>query len=116
MPAGPQHVAVRGNPEQLSQLFLNIVTNAIEAAGPGGSVEVSLRPSEGHIQVRVSDSGPGPPPQVAEQLFEPFVTGKPDGVGLGLAVAREIAQSHGGKIWWERDGGRTVFTVELPLA
>jgi nitrogen-specific signal transduction histidine kinase len=64
----------------------------------------------------VYDSGPGPSPEVAERLFEPFVTGKPEGVGLGLAVARQIAEAHGGCICWRRDEGRTCFRVELPLA
>jgi nitrogen-specific signal transduction histidine kinase len=53
---------------------------------------------------------------VAERLFEPFVTGKPEGVGLGLAVARQVAEAHGGRITWGREGGHTCFRIELPLA
>jgi nitrogen-specific signal transduction histidine kinase len=51
---------------------------------------------------------------VAERLFEPFVSGKPEGVGLGLAVARQAAEAHGGTITWQREGGQTVFRIELP--
>jgi nitrogen-specific signal transduction histidine kinase len=63
----------------------------------------------------VSDSGPGPSEEVAGRLFEPFVTGKPDGVGLGLAVARQVVEAHGGRIGWRREADRTCFTIELPL-
>jgi nitrogen-specific signal transduction histidine kinase len=62
----------------------------------------------------VWDSGPGPAPEIAGRLFEPFVTGKPEGVGLGLAVARQVVEAHGGRIGWERRDGRTCFRVELP--
>jgi signal transduction histidine kinase len=103
---------------QLSQMFLNLLTNAIEAAGPGGMVEVVLertpnRPTA--IRIEVRDSGPGPAPEVAARLFEPFVTGKPEGVGLGLAVARQVAEAHGGSIQWRRENHRTCFAVELPI-
>jgi signal transduction histidine kinase len=98
---------------QWGQLLVNLLTNAIEAAGPGGVVEVALRDGGG-IVLEVSDSGPGPDDAVAGRLFEPFVTSKPEGVGLGLAVARQIAEGHGGKIGWRREADRTVFQVEVP--
>ena len=60
------------------------------------------------------DSGPGPPPEVAAKLFEPFVTGKPEGIGLGLAVAQQAAEAHGGSIEWAHSNGQTVFRVRLP--
>ena len=80
---------VSGDAGQLGQLILNVLGNAVEAAGPGGDVEVRLQDGATCV-LEVSDSGPGPPPEVAERLFEPFVTGKPEGVGLGLAVARQL--------------------------
>jgi signal transduction histidine kinase len=106
-----------GDGGQLEQLFLNIIGNAIEACGPGGEVSVELHCQErpGRVVVEVSDTGPGPPAELQERLFEPFVTGKPEGVGLGLAVARQTAQAHGGTLDWERRDGRTVFRIELPL-
>jgi nitrogen-specific signal transduction histidine kinase len=63
----------------------------------------------------VSDTGPGPPSEIADELFEPFVTGKPDGVGIGLSVAHEVVARHGGRIYWQRVDGMTQFVVELPI-
>jgi signal transduction histidine kinase len=129
-PANP--CPVLGDPGQLSQLILNVLGNAVEAAGPDGSVEVRMG-QEKHssstrsaseeasspspvVFVEVLDSGPGPAPEVAERLFEPFVTGKPEGVGLGLAVARQVAEAHGGSIHWRREKDRTCFRIELLAA
>jgi signal transduction histidine kinase len=106
---------VTANAEQLLDLFLNIVGNAVDAAGPGGSVGVNVRRTEtGRVAVEVTDSGPGPDPALAEKLFDPFITGKAEGIGLGLAVARRISRAHDGDITWERRDGRTCFRVELP--
>jgi signal transduction histidine kinase len=121
---------VRADADQLGQLFLNVLGNAIEAAGPGGWVQVELQIADCRLQiengqsaicnlqsaiVEVTDSGPGPPPEVAARLFEPFVTGKPEGVGLGLAVAWQVVEAHGGHIGWRRESDRTCFRIELPL-
>jgi signal transduction histidine kinase len=106
-----------GDPAQLGHLFGNVIGNAVEAAGPGGTVEVLLArsASKGCLVVEVTDTGPGPPPEIAGKLFEPFVTGKEEGIGLGLAVAKQAAEAHGGQLTWERRDGRTVFRVELPI-
>jgi signal transduction histidine kinase len=118
----PAHgVPLIGDPGQLEQLLLNVVGNAVEAAGPGGWVEVRLTEDGGggrspSLGIEVIDSGPGPPPDVADRLFEPFVTGKPEGVGLGLAVARQVAEAHGGRLTWGREAGRTCFRIELARA
>jgi signal transduction histidine kinase len=116
-PRPPEPLRVQGDAGQLGHLFVNVLTNAVEAAGPGGRVEVGLRVANRQSAIiEVSDTGPGPPPEVAARLFEPFVTGKPDGVGLGLAVAKQVAEAHGGSIQWRRDGAHTCFRIELPLA
>ncbi len=121
-PAFSEESLVEGDRGQLGHLFLNVLTNAVEAAGPGGWVEVTLRMADCGVRmakrsaiIEVSDSGSGPPADVAARLFEPFVTGKPEGVGLGLAVARQVAEAHGGTIRWRRENQQTCFTIELPI-
>jgi signal transduction histidine kinase len=105
---------VDGDPGQLADLFVNLIGNAVDAVGTGGEVAVSIQVANGKLLVEISDSGPGPPAELASRLFEPFVSGKPEGIGLGLAVARHAAIAQGGDITWRRDSGRTVFRVELP--
>ncbi|MBY0514773.1 MAG: HAMP domain-containing histidine kinase, partial [Gemmataceae bacterium] len=107
-------VEIDGDPGLLGHLFGNVIGNAVEAAGPGGSVEVRLAATRSGAWIEVIDTGPGPPPEIAGKLFEPFVTGKAEGIGLGLAVARQAAEAHVGRLTWERRDGRTVFRVELP--
>ncbi len=107
---------ILGDREQLQHLLLNIITNAIEAAGPGGWVRVGVsnEKASDSVLVRVIDSGPGPAPDVAARLFEPFVTGKREGVGLGLAVSRQVVENHDGSICWRRETESTCFEVRLP--
>lgn len=115
---------VAGNAERLGQQVINLLVNAIEAAAEsetkGGAparvhIELARRSAE-RMALSVADTGSGPPRDVQQNLFDPFVTGKPDGVGLGLSVAREVALEHGGEIGWHREGGMTYFTIELPTA
>jgi signal transduction histidine kinase len=100
-----------GDAAQLTDLFLNLLTNAIEAAGPGGTVSLRFSISTRECLVEIGDSGPGVSSDMAEKLFEPFVTTKPEGIGLGLAVARRSAEQHGGKLDWYRAERVTVFRV-----
>jgi signal transduction histidine kinase len=115
-PPAAGHV-IPGDAATLSHLFGNVIGNAVEAAGPGGTVEIRIAAPGGERsphRIEVSDTGPGPPAALADKLFDPFVTGKDQGIGLGLAVAKRAAESHGGTIRWERRAGRTVFVIELP--
>ncbi len=107
--------ALSGDPTALSHLLGNIIGNALEATGPGGAVEIRIRTEDKQHRIEVIDTGPGPPPEIAGKLFDPFVTGKEQGVGLGLAVAKQAAELHGGTIVWERRDGKTVFTIVLPV-
>jgi signal transduction histidine kinase len=80
------------------------------------SVEIALRAARSdRAMIEVSDTGPGPAAEVRDTLFEPLVTEKPDGTGLGLSVAQAIAERHNAAIRWERRDGRTCFWLELPL-
>ena len=107
-------VRIQGDPGQISDIFVNLIGNAVDAVGSDGKVHVILRTENRHAIVEIRDTGPGPSAEIAARLFEPFVTGKPEGIGLGLAVAKHAAEAHGGSIDWQRDGGITVFRVILP--
>jgi signal transduction histidine kinase len=104
---------VEADAGQLGQVIVNLLGNAIEAAGPGGQVSIEVGQDE-IAWLEVCDSGLGPTEVIAEHLFEPFVTGKPEGVGLGLAVSRQVVEAHGGQVTWLRRAGQTCFRVELP--
>lgn len=104
----------------LEQALGNLLTNAIEASGvptsPAPRVEVSLARRDGEGEIVIADNGPGFAAQVAERVGQPFVTSKPEGTGLGIAVARQIIERHGGRLAWSRHDGWTQFVVHLPLA
>jgi signal transduction histidine kinase len=120
-PAAP--AVVSGDVSALGQLLINLLTNAIEAAAASpmpaangyiGVVSVSLKQDgAGPIECRVSDSGVGPSDAVKTELFEPFVSDKPDGTGLGLAVAQQIARQHDAELSWHRDDQATQFVVSF---
>jgi signal transduction histidine kinase len=111
--------------EQLRQLLVNLLLNAADAAvdidrsqasdGKQGWASVEVVAGEKEQRIIVADGGPGPPPEVVAKLFEPFVTSKPDGIGIGLAASREIARLHGGDMKFSRSP-HTCFELILPLA
>jgi signal transduction histidine kinase len=117
-PAEP--LCLRGDPESVRQLLTNLIANAVEAAKLGGEapprvVISACRSGEGRGTISIRDTGAGPAQSVADRLGEAFITSKPDGVGLGLFVARQIAESHRGGLRWERRDGWTWFCFEFPL-
>jgi signal transduction histidine kinase len=110
----PDKLTFEGEATALQHLVGNLLNNAIEASGPGGEVELVLEEQSESITLMVRDNGPGPPEAIASQLFEPFITGREQGIGLGLAVAKQAVDNHGGSIRWSRDEGWTTFYVEIP--
>ncbi len=104
---------VLGNGTKLEQVFLNLCKNALEAMPDGGNLKVCARSQDELVHVDVIDEGPGLPADI--DVFAPFTTTKPCGMGLGLALAREIVAAHGGTISCASAPGRgTTFTVSLP--
>lgn len=130
----PSLPAVWGDEDHLIQVFLNLTKNAAEAAHMRGdgrgaiSIHTAWRPgvrvrgadgkaaSGAPIEVRVVDNGPGVPASLRDHLFQPFVTTKANGTGLGLALVTKLVTAHGGLIDFESEPGRTVFRVLLPVA
>lgn len=103
------------DPELLRQAIVNLLSNGLDAAGDGAWVELTLSVDGDEGRITVADAGPGPAAQVAARLFEPFVTSKPDGVGLGLAATQRIAELHGGRVLF-RAVPHTTFEIVIPLS
>jgi PAS domain S-box-containing protein len=109
---------VDGDQDQLQQLVLNLVLNALDALPHGGEVEVELRPPrDGHVELLVRDTGPGIAPHILPKVFETFVSSKETGIGLGLPVSRRIAEDHGGSLTaYNLPAGGACFALRLPAA
>jgi PAS domain S-box-containing protein len=105
---------------QIQQVVLNLVRNAAEAMEASERRELTVEthlPDKRRVEIRVADTGPGISPEIAERLFQPFVTSKKEGMGLGLSICREIVEAHGGRLATEPNAPTgTVFSVMLPAA
>ena len=125
----PSLPLAQGDPDQLLQVIQNLLRNAAQAAGEGGGVirlhtyyEQSLRVRRDGagktlpLQIEVIDDGPGLPEEIAGDIFDPFVSGRENGTGLGLALAAKIISEHDGWISVNSVPGRTVFRISLPRA
>ena len=112
--------SLRGDPDKLAQLFLNVLDNAVKHSPRGATVHVQGEREDGAVLVRVRDSGSGLPQGAQTRLFQRFYRGENaqrNGAGLGLAIAQAIAQAHGGSINASNvDGGGAEFVVRLPIA
>jgi signal transduction histidine kinase len=108
--------AVALDPEQMKQVLLNLVINAIQAMPAGGEVVLRTLSKTDAVVLEVQDEGTGIPPEDLERVFNPFVTTRPGGTGLGLSIAYQIVSQHGGHIAAHRNPERGMtFAVALPL-
>jgi signal transduction histidine kinase len=104
------------DPEEIQQVLVNLLLNALDALPRGGRVRVEVAVHPSGVEVRVSDNGPGIPAQVRDRLFEPFVTSKENGVGLGLSICKRLVEAHGGVIRGANlPGGGAVLSLTLPV-
>jgi signal transduction histidine kinase len=113
-PATP--VLVEGDSDQLLQLLMNLALNALDVMPQGGFLEVEIHPSHGdQVAIQISDSGPGIATSLLPYVFNPFVSSKETGLGLGLVVSRRIAEDHGGSLEASnRPNGGACFVLRLP--
>lgn len=112
----PGGEVVECDPEQLKQVLLNLVLNAVQASPTGGVVEVSARQDGAVLAIEVADEGRGIPPELRDRVFEPFFTTREQGTGLGLAVAAKIVEQHRGTLTvLVNEGGGARLRLELPL-
>lgn len=102
--------------ELLERVIFNLINNALQASPEGATVTVKTLAAPGRVELAVIDRGSGVKPEHREQIFNPFFTTKPSGVGLGLAITAKIVDEHGGRISLESEPGRgSTFVVSLPL-
>jgi two-component system sensor kinase FixL len=104
---------------QIQQVLLNLIRNAMEAMDgcAARDLMIGASPRAEHVIVSVADTGIGVPPEIEAKLFQPFVTTKPQGMGIGLSVCRTIVEAHGGRLWMELNpGGGSVFRFTLPTS
>jgi signal transduction histidine kinase len=115
----PEPLPVRGDRVRLEQVLVNLLSNAHRHTPRGTQITVAGRCSAGEVRLAVRDGGPGIPAAQLETIFGPFQRGgrQSDGMGLGLAIARDVATAHGGRLWAESAPGQgAVFHLVLPRA
>lgn len=112
----PGDTPILGDRRRLHEAFLNIVINALDAMPDGGVLTVTVQRQDGDALVEIEDTGAGVPAEIRDRVFDPFVTAKPRGTGLGLAKVRSVVDQHDGQIDFRtEDGAGTTFTLRFPL-
>ena len=115
MSLAPEPFIIRADPDQLGQVFRNLVTNAVEAMDGGGEIVVEAAREADGDSIVLRDTGPGVPQEIRETDFEPLVTTKAKGIGLGLTICRQIIEQHGGGIELiDKDKPGAAFRIRLP--
>src|SRR5581483_8143242 len=115
----PDLPLVEGDANALQQVLLNLVTNARDAMAGPGEIHIRTRATDRrkHVEIGVTDTGPGIPPEQAARIFDAFYTTKPSGTGLGLSISEGIVREHGGTIAVQSEVGRgATFVITLPAA
>jgi two-component system C4-dicarboxylate transport sensor histidine kinase DctB len=115
-PEEATQVVVAAEHVRLEQVLVNLLQNALDAAGEGGRVTVAVDAGGDAVCLRVIDSGTPLSPAQADDLFRPFATTKPDGLGLGLVIARDIMRDLGGELAYDADASATTFVMTIPRA
>jgi signal transduction histidine kinase len=108
---------LRTDPEQMTRVFTNLISNAVQAMnGKGGQLTINASADDDYVSIIFSDTGCGIPEENLKKIFEPLFTTKPKGIGLGLAIAKRLAEQNSGKIEVTSEVGKgSTFTVKLPL-
>jgi two-component system, NtrC family, C4-dicarboxylate transport sensor histidine kinase DctB len=109
-------VMVRAQHVQLEQVLVNLLQNAVHACGKAGQISITIEQDRQQVFLSVADNGPGVAADLRETLFQPFVTGRSDGIGLGLAIARDIMCRMGGDLVLEESGSGARLTMAIPAA
>lgn len=122
----PSLPEVKGDREQLIQVFLNVMRNALQATESKGHIcihtrvirQLTIRQNIHRLVVRIDiiDDGPGIPEEIEKNVFYPMITGRPEGTGLGLSIAQSLINLHGGLINYERKDEKTIFSIHLPVS
>jgi signal transduction histidine kinase len=113
--------SIQGNAGKLERVLSNLLDNALKYTPEGGLITVAVRPVNGQVEVRVTDTGPGIPPEHRERIFDRFARvpgseGRHEGLGLGLAFCRSVIEAHGGRIWVESEVGQgSTFAFTIPV-
>jgi signal transduction histidine kinase len=113
--------SIQGDSNKLERVLGNLLDNALKYTPEGGVITVAVRPLDGQLEVRVTDTGPGIPPEHQERIFDRFTRvpgseGRRRGLGLGLALCRSVVEAHGGRIWVESEVGQgSTFAFTIPV-
>lgn len=111
----PDNIYIKGDQNQLKQVFINLIKNAVESMPNGGTVHLTVRETEDSVIVEVEDEGEGIPEHVMKRIGEPFLTTKEKGTGLGLMVTFNIIENHNGTIEVDSKAEKgTIFKISFP--